>query len=530
MKKFLSVLLLLSLLMCAATKSLADEDNDTVEALFIKNKLLEDNSYFNMFPLLFKGSSVMWNQTQGFTKKIINGVEQFGQLGFRLSGINHGLTAFMSLYLATKGLYDKIKLRASKINQNVDTVNEAFDKELQCIKGQEKAKKRMKELVASIIDARNEANENNKPYGKGDVIYMIGPSGVGKTFSAECLARAIMGSKAQPIRIDSSCFEKESTTSVKSQILYMREQQKNTSASNYYYVDNSIAAQIASNPKTVLMFDEYDKWCTPDTDEFLRAIMDKGIIYRDGEKIDCSGILVIVISNEDIYSVTFGNNCPAFEDDGTGSRTRVVHDKSFLNRLNIIEFENLNEDAYEQIAQNQLEIIANRYRSLFSIDLEFGDTARKIAIATARRNQGAREIEKILASLKMAIISARQDIQKSLGLFKRKLFKVDYNYNNDAFTLKENKDNTDESKEDLLLKNKDNVKNENTALQPQRQELNILPEENINEDFLIQNFDLNEEKTDKIENVVEKEDFSQTIDIDNYTLENNTVNKKVKTI
>lgn len=497
MKKFLSAFLALAVFMCGATKSFAE--NNTTAANVLGNSE-ENDEELTFLGELFGNRGIFYstiNGTKNIANRAINSIEKFGQLGFRLSGISYGLSALMSLYVSAKSLYDKIKLRFSKINQDVDVVNEAFDKELQCIKGQDKAKKRMKEIVASVIDARNEAKENNKPYGKGDVIYMIGPSGVGKTFSAECLARAIMGANAQPVRIDSSCFEKDTTTSVKSQILYMREQQRNTSGSSYYYVDNSIAAQIASNPNTVLIFDEYDKWCTPDTDEFLRAIMDKGVIYRDGEKIDCSGILVIVISNEDLSSVTAGNNCGVFKDDGTGSRTHNVHDKSFLNRLNIIEFENLSEDDYELITQYQLKIIADRYQKLFSINLDFGDTARKIAIATARRNQGAREIEKILASLKMEVISARQDNKKPLGLFEHRFFKINYDCDNDRFTVKEKNNEEFNGAEDLenkivnrtptLEKSKRHVefslenKSEKTPMQTSEQEVKKQIEESQNE-------------------------------------------------
>ena len=437
MKKFLPVILSLSMLFGQTNFTFADEPNSTFNT--------EEQEYLavnGVIPFMWNGAKKFYNGTSGIFNKVVGKIEQFGQVGYRLNGISYGLAAITSFGLAGKNLYEKIKLKLSKINQDVNKVIKDLDKELQCIKGQENAKNKIKETVASIIDARNEAKENVKPYGKGDVIYMPGPSGVGKTFSAECLARAIMGPNSEPIRIDSSCFDKKSEVSLKEQILYMREQQKNNGNMNFYYVDNSLAAKIATNPNIVLIFDEYDKWCTPETDELLRTIMDKGVIYKNGERIDCSGLLVLVLSNEDHSSVTAGNGMGIFQDDGTGSRTHVVHDKSFLNRLQIIEFDNLYEDDYAEITQDQLKVIADRYKKLYSVDFDFGDVARKIAIKVAGLNQGAREIAKILGGLKTAIIVENQ---KLAGAFKNKEFKVYYNPNRDKFTLIEkNGENTDD--------------------------------------------------------------------------------------
>ena len=426
MKKFLSAILSLSLTFAATTVTFADDGNNTFSQ--------EEQGYWvmnGMMPFMWDGAKKFYNGTSGILKKAVEKIEQFGQIGYRLNGMSYGLAALTSFGLAGKNLYEKVKLKFSKINQDMDAVVKELDKELQCIKGQDKAKKKMKETVACIIDERNEAEENGKPYGKGDIIYMPGPSGVGKTFSAECLARAIMGPKAEPIRIDASCFDKTSGLSLKSQILYMRDHQKNSGSMNYY-IDNSLAAKIASNPNIVLILDEYDKWCTPETDEWLRTIIDKGVIYRDGERINCSGLLVIVLSNEDLSSVTAGNGMGTFQDDGTGSRTHVVHDKSFLNRLNIVEFDNLNEDAYEEITQMQLNNIANRYSRLYSIDLNFGNTAKKIANVATKMNQGARGIEKILVRLKTAIIIAKRNSSNSHN----KHFTVDYNCKDNTFILK----------------------------------------------------------------------------------------------
>lgn len=430
-----------------------------------------------------------------------------------VTGVNLALSSITGIFFTSHSWYNfaknfcqRIKLKFAKVNPNVDEVIMSFDKELSCLKGQDAAKLKMKEVVAAIIDARNEAKENKKPYGKGDVIYMIGPSGVGKTFSSQCLAKAVMGENVEPLQVDSSCFETDSKLSKKSQLLYMRTNKGNNSDMRYY-MDTSLAAKIASNPKSLLIFDEYDKWCTPETDEFLRTIIDKGVIYRDGEKIDCSELLVIVISNEDHASLTAGNterqnapgNVPAIQDDGTGSRTHVVHDKSFLNRLNVIEFENLNVDAYEEIAQNKLDVLVKRFNEKYSLNLDLGDTARKIAIKTSRTNQGAREIDKILAKLRTAIITERERSEK----ISKSKFNVRYDCDNDRFILTKDTDSTKKLAETLT---------ENTKKEPKQPAETLETKKESNSENANENATSNTEKLTTEENLVEEVRLAEEAD------------------
>lgn len=334
--------------------------------------------------------------------------DQASKVGKKIKEIEEGGSSLYRIYLFAKQIGKLVKMKMSRINSNIYVVTEELDKELQKIKGQDKAKKEMKEIVSSIIDARNEAIENRRSYGKGDVIYMIGPSGVGKTFSANCLAKAIMGKKAKPIYIDASDIDTQSGRSIKEQLFYLREGQKRGAVSSTGILeDTSLIGQMKTNPNIVLIINEYDKMHSRDFDEVLRTIMDRGQISVYDEKIDCSGLLVIVTSNEDHFSVTLGNNDDQFKDDGTGSRTRVYHDKSFLNRLNLVEFDNLDKEAYELITENKLKEIEKRYKGKYGIKFNFVDITSKIADKAVETNQGAREIEKMISRLKSAIIKTR---------------------------------------------------------------------------------------------------------------------------
>lgn len=428
MKKFLSLMLALSLTAnCLGTlKTSADGGNTTATMI----DAIESHHFGDGFGNTIL--SIPYRLTDGF-RKLSAPLIELGQLGYMVSGITIGLSSLSSLLYLGKSVVDKVKMKFSKVELNSDKVAKSMDEQLKKIKGQQKAKKKAAEIVASIIDARNEAKENKRPYKKGDVIYMVGPSGVGKSLLADGLAVAIMGPNAKPIYVDASDIDKGSSRSLKEQLFYMSEAKCRNQSSSMMSEDTSIISQIRTNPNVVLIINEYDKMHTPDFDEVLRTIMDRGQISIYGEKIDCSGLLIIITSNEDHSSVTAGNNQGEAQDDGTGSRTHIVHDKSFLNRLNIIEFENLDEAAYEEITAEVLAAIAKRNKEKYSVELNFGDTAKKIAAKTAETNQGAREIEKIVAGLKSAIAIERQRAGETAA---KTTFEVDYNGEEDVFSLK----------------------------------------------------------------------------------------------
>ena len=159
---------------------------------------------------------------------------------------------------------------------------------------------------------------------------------------------------------------------------------------NEIYEKSPLIAQIQSTPNMVLIINEYDKMCTKELDEKLRTIVDHGYINVNGEKIDCSRLTIIITSNEDLGSVTKA----AHQDDGTGSRTQVEHDKAFLNRLKIIEFNNLSAKDYVEIEKPHFELLQQRYLNDYNVFITFEDgLLEKVAKLVEQKNQGARPIQ-----------------------------------------------------------------------------------------------------------------------------------------
>lgn len=329
-------------------------------------------------------------------------------LGSRISSIFSGY-AFNTLLIFggwsfLTNLYKsyQAKKEAGKVEKPVDPVTSMhlLDMQLASVKGQEKAKKAIRQAVLNIVDKNSQfaLRKNSKRAGAGaTVIYMIGPSGVGKTMIADICRVVLAGSGATPLVIEASDIDRRSRMSPVEQLFGMRTKRTQNGGETYEY--SPIIQRLKAVPNTVVIINEYDKVHSPDLDEKLRTIMDQGYINVNGEKIDCSAATFIITSNESSASANKGNLEIALDDDGTGSRTFISHDKSFLNRVKLIELENLSAKEYKEIAMRPFAELAARYHHQYGIDLAFGNTLDSLAQKVEELNRGARPIFNYVESL-----------------------------------------------------------------------------------------------------------------------------------
>lgn len=269
-------------------------------------------------------------------------------------------------------------------------LNKAFKE----IKGQEKAKKQLRGAISQIIVSKYSKFKNNEDYNKADVFYFIGPSGVGKTFMAVklCEHKAITNDD-QPYIFSAGDVDSKSDDTIVEQIFgpkpsdYSYRDDKKTKSSLYSYIKN--------HPNGVVVFDEYDKLPNNSLDEFFRTAMDKGKVIVAGQELDCSGVTFILTSNESKESLNIsGGNTEREKDD---SITTGTHDKSFTNRIHVIEFEKLFEDNYIDIARVDL---YEEVKKMFA-QKEMGDinvtmseeTLKRIADKAVKYGKGARYIK-----------------------------------------------------------------------------------------------------------------------------------------
>ncbi len=380
----------------------------------------------------------------------------------------------------------KAKIEAGKVEKPVDPIAtmQMLDMLMFSIKGQEGAKRQIRSTVLNIVDknAQFMANKNSKKAGPGaNVIYMVGPSGVGKSFSAEIIRKVLSGFSADPFVIEASDIDKQSKASAVDQLVGMRIKRINNSE---YYEYSPLIIRLKAIPNTTVVINEYDKMHSKELDEKLRTIMDQGYINVNGEKIDCSAATFIITSNESYGSVHKNNNEVDNVDDGTGSRTFIDHDKAFLNRIKLIEFDNLSAPEYREIAFEPFIKLAIRYKAQYGIDIDLNGTVDTVAKRTEQLNKGARPIFAYLEDLNDKLLNEVVLCNLKKGHSQTLKYKVYFDENNDSFTLEKivQKMSTHHRDNDFTAEENENIRNPENATNNAEQE-NSKNERNPSSDF-----------------------------------------------
>lgn len=358
----------------------------------------------------------------------------------------------------------KLDSRELPLEQSFENLDLLFAE----VRGQSEAKKRIKSKVYDILHMKNQAKLTGQKYEHADVLYFAGPSGVGKTLMARGLAKyKILTANTEPFYVSASDVDRESSESVIEQLFglnryyggsyggygsYDREER------NVIVKPKNLVKYINENPGGIIIIDEYDKLrsnhksydgnkpCSNAMDEVLRTAMDNGRITIKGQTLDVSGMTFIITSNESKKSLEGGNQ--DFEkdseaDDGTGSRTIVKHDKSFINRVQPIEFENLSSAEYKQIIEKEIHQYLVDYWSnpeVKGLEVVIDDKCLEaMAKVVERKNQGARYITKLRSDLFLDISLKVFDGEvKEKDYYRGKKLFVHFDPESEKFTVSDN--------------------------------------------------------------------------------------------
>ena len=217
---------------------------------------------------------------------------------------------------------------------------------------------------------------------------------------------------------------------------------------------SSFSSYIKKHPTDgVVIINEYDKMFKAngnnphELDEVLRTWIDEGTSNLYGKEYDCSGITFILTTNEsesslkgEVRADAYGNLYdPSRENDDTKSLTSVVHDKSFLNRLTVVGFDNLDAGEYKKIAEQNfedtLEFLSSEYGEYTDVLIE-DESYKKMGECLANINEGARPVEKFIAELFVDIVNAKNAIREQGKSVEGLIFKADFDYTGKDFNFK----------------------------------------------------------------------------------------------
>ena len=260
--------------------------------------------------------------------------------------------------------------------------------------GQDEA---VKKVVKAIQRSRMGLRDPRKPIG---TFFLLGPTGVGKTHLAQCLAEEMFGSRNAMIRFDMSEYMEKHTVSLL------------VGAPPGYVAHEDggkLTEAVRRKPYSIVLFDEIEK-AHPDIFNVLLQVMDEGrLTDRQGHVVDFKNTILILTSNVGTRQLSDFGAGIGFGvdnlDDKTSERTLVkalqrTFPPEFVNRLDdIIVFHALDDEALAQILWLELRPLQARLEAM-GYTLELTDHTRDEILRMARDKQyGARPLKRAIQTL-----------------------------------------------------------------------------------------------------------------------------------
>ncbi|MBR1419237.1 MAG: ATP-dependent Clp protease ATP-binding subunit, partial [Synergistaceae bacterium] len=256
-------------------------------------------------------------------------------------------------------------------------------------------------VARAIRRARTGLKDPRKPIGS---FLFMGPTGVGKTELARCLAKFLFGSEEAMIRIDMSEFMEK------------HEASKLLGAPPGYVGHESggkLTEMVRRRPYSVVLFDEIEK-AHPDIFNVLLQILDDGrLTDGQGRKVNFSNTVIIMTSNVGAKEAQQGNSLgfgmSAQEQssrDWERSKAIILEEANkafrpeFLNRIDeMAVFHPLTRENLLKIIDNMLAEVSDRIKSQgFNIDVS-DDAKEKILEKGYKPKYGARPLRRAIQSM-----------------------------------------------------------------------------------------------------------------------------------
>ncbi|WP_109434136.1 AAA family ATPase [Aquimarina sp. AU119] len=241
------------------------------------------------------------------------------------------------------------------------------------VKGQDHSVQHMVDIVKRAITGVGSSKRNNRPRG---VVFLAGPTGVGKTELAKTLTSLLFGDESAYIRFDMSEFSAEHS-----------DQRLIGAPPGYvgYDLGGELTNAVREKPFSVVLFDEIEKAHPRILDKFLQILDDGVLTSGRGDKVYFSETLIVFTSNLGIYkksaagerfpNVTYEDNFETVEKKVRNEIERYfkfdLNRPELLNRIgdNIIVFDYIRKDVGKMIFNMMIENHINAIQKQLGISL-----------------------------------------------------------------------------------------------------------------------------------------------------------------
>ena len=255
----------------------------------------------------------------------------------------------------------------------------------------------VQKVVKAIQRSRMGLRDPRKPIG---TFFLLGPTGVGKTHLAQCLAEEMFGNRDAIIRFDMSEYMEKHTVSLL------------VGAPPGYVAHEDggkLTEAVRRKPYSIVLFDEIEK-AHPDIFNVLLQVMDEGrLTDRQGHIVNFKNTIIILTSNVGTRQLSeFGSGIGFGADNLDDKATERMLNKAlqrtfppeFVNRLdNIIVFHPLKDEDLAQILSQELRPLQVRLETM-GYTLELTDATREEILRLSRdRQYGARPLKRAIQTL-----------------------------------------------------------------------------------------------------------------------------------